>query len=342
MQLHDHSDLQWLALRDVTLTGKTIGRGSYGSVEEVAIAGTVCAAKKIHEFLTKIDPSWLAKEVADSNLQKFCSECVMMSRLRHPHIVQFLGLWFESADNSSLYLVMERMMTSLHDLLAADAPSPSSSSQPNLPLGLKCSILQDTALGLAYLHSQDPPVIHRDLSAGNILLDSALTAKIADLGMARILPDEEGATMTKAPGALIYMPPEALEDTTRYNTSIDIFSLGVLVVFVLGEEFPHNLKAPTYADGVKGLMARTELQRRENYTQKIYSAFPRSHPLIRLMETCLDNTHHRRPLIGGVLELLKEALAGVCDCSHTSSKLDLLLLLKKTSDDLQDQKKVSN
>ena len=69
------------------------------------------------------------------------------------------------------------------------------------------------------------------------------------------------------------MPPEALDDESRYDTSIDVFAIGVLTVFVLAGEFPQNLKAPTYTDRVKGLVALSELQRCEVYTEKIYATF---------------------------------------------------------------------
>ena len=168
-------------------------------------------------------------------MQKFVSECKMMNRLRHPNIVP--GIWISQSD---LYLVMEKMLTSLHDMLEPD-------DQPkhNIPLGLKYPILQDIAQGLAYFHKQNPPVIHRDLSARNVLLNSAMVAKIADMGMARIMPDKNAATMTKQPGASVCMPPEALED--RYDTAIDLFSLGVVAMFLLTQEFP---KDPTYTDEV--------------------------------------------------------------------------------------------
>ena len=69
------------------------------------------------------------------------------------------------------------------------------------------------ALGLHYLHTRSPAVIHRDLSANNVLLSPDMTAKISDLGMAKILNlsiQKLVETMTKAPGTLAYMPPEAL------------------------------------------------------------------------------------------------------------------------------------
>ena len=326
LQLYSHPSLQPLILHDVTRTRKTIGFGSYGRVEEVAIPGAFGAAKKIHDFLTKQDPNWLAKEVADDYIQKFLSECTMMSRLRHPHIVQFLGLWFEA--DSSLYLVMEKMMTSLHDVLEpADCQSPST-AKPGIPLGLKCSILQDIARGLAFLHKQSPPVIHRDLSARNVLLNSAMTAKIADLGMARIMPPRDKLPMTKAPGALVYMPPEALDDSSSYNTSIDIFSLGVIVMFVLVEEFPMSLKAHSYTDEVKGLVARTELQRRENYVTKAYRELPKTHPLIWLMESCLENLPKNRPSIDRALQMLDQAMTEVKGEAQLN-KLQLLKILEE-------------
>lgn len=333
--LSNHPQLRSLVLRNVTLTGRTIGCGSYGSVEEVAISGALCAAKKIHEFLTKRDPKWLAREVADKNVEKFLLECTMLSGLRHPHIVQFFGLWF---DDSGLYLVMEKMMMSLHDMLTPGDQK--SCSSPNIPSGLKYTILQDIARGIAFLHTQNPPVIHRDLSARNVLLNSAITAKIADLGMARVMPSRDHAAMTKVPGALVYMPPEALEGTCQYNTSIDIFSLGVLIIFVFAEEFPQNLKAPTYNDKQKGLVARTELQRREEYTKTIYNTFPEGHNVIKLMESCLDNAPQARPSIDNALKLLDQALEDVCDSHHLMSKLELIHLLEKSLVEIQLQKKV--
>ena len=335
LQLQTHPSLQ---LHDVTPTNRTIGFGSYGKVEEVAIPGSLCAAKKIHDFLTKQDPHWLAKEVADGYIQSFLSECAMMSRLRHPHIVQFLGLWFEA--DSSLYLVMEKMMTSLHDILEPDdRKCIDTAANPSIPVDLKVSILQDVARGLAFLHKQAPPVIHRDLSARNVLLNSAMTAKIADLGMARIMPLKSKATMTKAPGALVYMPPEALDDSSTYNASIDIFSMGVLVLFVLAEQFPATLKAHSYVDEVKGLVARTELQRRENYTAKVYREFPKTHPLVWLMESCLENIPKNRPSIDRALQILDGAMNEV-QGEVGLNKLQLLTLLEEKENAAQKQHQV--
>ena len=261
-----------------------------------------------------------------------------MSTLRHPHIVQFLGVCF--LDGSRLpALVMERLLTSLHDLLEPETEhdgAPQPETKPYLPLGLKCSILHDAASGLAFLHGLNPPVIHRDLSARNVLVNSAMVAKIADLGMARILPDLRVATMTKAPGAGIYMPPEALEakseqeeNSSRYDVTVDIFSLGVVAIFTMSQTFPCNLLHPTYTIVSGMLVARTELERREIYMRKVYSQLPEGHPLIQMIEQCLRNLPAHRPSIQQVVQLMEQAKAENGANESDLNKLELVQALKE-------------
>ena len=149
-----------------------------------------------------------------------------MADLRHKHIVQFLGLCF--LEGSALpVLVMEQLDSSLDDLLEG---------APGLPLALKRSLLADVARGLLYLHTRDPPVVHRDLSARNVLLTSSLVAKISDLGNARIVnlqPGQLARTLSRLPGTMVYMPPEAFEEVSRYGPRLDIFSFGHLALFTL-------------------------------------------------------------------------------------------------------------
>ena len=159
-------------------------------------------------------------------VHKYLQECKLMSSLRHPNITQFLGLCFLPQTQLPL-LVMERLETSLDDLLE---------HIHNLPLSLKCSVLEDVACGLLYLHDRPSPVIHRDLTANNVLLTSSLVAKISDMGNSRIVDMRGGQmarTLSKLPGTLVYMPPEALDDTHRYGPSLDVFSYGHLALFTL-------------------------------------------------------------------------------------------------------------
>ena len=339
--LRDNPELQPFLLYNVRLTGVRIGAGAYGSVEEVAVPGAICAAKKIHEVF--LDRSEIPATKIRKSAAQFVRECQLMSTLRHPNIVQFLGVCFFPGSRLPA-LVMERLLTSLHDLLDPETDPPPPRDAPKLffPLSLKCSILHDVASGLTYLHERSPPIIHRDLSARNVLLNSGMVAKIADLGVARFVPRmRAAATTTKGPGAIVYMPPEAMENKpgeenkeekdkkSKYDASIDVFSFGVVAIFTLCQTFPCNLLAPNYRKGRKH-KARTELERRESYMRMIRRQLREKHPLLQMIKGCLDFPEDR-PSIGEVLHLLEEARAEVRDEQTDMNKLELLRALQTQS-----------
>ena len=144
--------------------------------------------------------------------------------MRHPHIVQFLGLCCLKGSTLPV-LVMERLDTNLDNLLE---------TLPSIPLMLKQSMLSDVARGLLYLHTHNPLIVHRDLSARNVLLTSSLVAKITDLGNARIInvrPGQLARTLSRVPGTVTYMPPEAFDEPPQYGPQLDIFSFGNLALF---------------------------------------------------------------------------------------------------------------
>ncbi len=175
----------------------------------------------MHELL--LDPG---NQGVRETVDRYQQECQLMAGLRHPNITLFLGLCFLEGSELPL-LVMERLEMSVDDLLECT---------PNIPLQVKISILTDTGSGLVYLHSRRPPIIHRDLTARNILLTSSLTAKITDMGNSRMVtlkPAQLAQTLSKNPGTTVYMPPEALSETHRYGPSLDVFSFGHLALYIL-------------------------------------------------------------------------------------------------------------
>ena len=333
--LRDNPELGPFVLSNVQLTGTIIGAGAYGTVEEVTIPGAICAAKKIHDVFQ--DRSEIPEAEIPKASTQFVRECQLMSTLRHPHIVQFMGVCFFPGWRLPA-LVMERLLTSLHDLLDPEMNPPlqPDAPKPFFPLSLRCSILHNAACGLAYLHERSPPVIHRDLSARNVLLSAGMVAKIADLGVARIVPRKTrdiAVTMTQAPGASIYMPPEALEaksekeeQKSKYDASVDVFSFGVVSIFTLSQTFPCNLLAPTYREGGRHI-ARTELERRDQYMQMIYRQLREKHPLLQMIEGCLDFPENR-PNIREVLHLLEQARDEERDEQMEMNKLELLQMLR--------------
>ena len=172
--LRDHPELRPFVLSDVQLTGTTIGEGSYGQVDEVAFH-VGAAAKTIHAIL----PNELSKPAAE-----FVRECQLMSTVRHPNVVQFLG-----------------------------------ACHPPRLVGPK-----------------------RSPELGDGSKD----------GVARIVR-RAAATMTQGPGASVYMPPEASAPAksntgmSKYDASIDIFSLAVVTIFTICGTFPCDPLPPDFS-----------------------------------------------------------------------------------------------
>ncbi|XP_064389616.1 probable serine/threonine-protein kinase DDB_G0271682 isoform X5 [Halichondria panicea] len=299
--LRDDANLREFVLENVEHFGeeRVLGTGSYGSVQEVMINGEVYAAKKIHEVLLETDKRGGVANIAGN----YHRECRLMARIRHPNITQFIGLCFVTGSRLPL-LVMERLDSSLDDLLE---------STPNIPLSVCQYILVCVAQGLLHLHCES--VIHRDLTARNVLLTVSLRAKITDFGNSRIVNLEPGRlarTLTRFPGTLVYMPPEALSDGGHsvYGPSLDVFSFGVLQLFALTQVFPGDLLAPTYSDpnNPDHLLARSEFERRGPYTALLERSLAggREHPLFGLVRECLANTPERRPATTDLLSSLEE------------------------------------
>ena len=249
----------------------------------------------------------------------FVEECKLMSQLRHPHIVQFLGVAYLPGSPIPV-LLMEKLQTSLDNLLE---------TSPNIPLDVKVHLLTGTAQGVVYLHSRTPPIAHRDLTARNILIDSGLSAKIADLGVAKMVniqPGQLAATMTAGPGNKLYMPPETVQEegATRYNTAIDIFSFGVVSLFTLTQTFPKDLKPHNYRDPVtRRVLGRTEIERREHYIQPMQADLGETHPLVKLTLECLEYDPEDRPSAVEVSRRL-EVVGRTVPMNCTETKLELI------------------
>ena len=314
-------DLRPFVISNVRPTGRELGKGAYGSVEEVAIPGALCAAKKIHAEFLNVGGLEDVRHV----ISKFVSECRLLSTLRHPQIVQFLGVCYLPGSNLPS-LVMECLETNLHDLLE---------TTPNLQLDLKRSLLLDVAKGLLYLHSQSPPIIHRDLTARNVLLNSAMTAKIADLGVARIfnVQPNQLATMTQGPGNIVYMPPEAFGQHTHYDVSLDVFSFGNLALFTLTQDFVGNhLKAATFTDPkTRRIIALSEIERREHCFSLLDQQFKNENALVNLTRDCLQNFPSDRPSSADLINRIEK----IPLMDNPPSKLELMKQLSDRENEIE-------
>ena len=179
----------------------------------------------------------------------------------------------------------------------------------DVPFNNLLSILNDVGLGLQYLHSKNPPIVHRDLTPNNILLCYHLRAKITDLGVARILQTTDTKTLTQAPGTQCFMPPECLADKPVYGLSLDIFSFGGVIIYIATQQWPQPAPWIVFDSDTGKKIVLTELQRRQQYLDKMTGASTDLKPLVM---SCLDDNPKNRPSVAKVLLDIKKAKNTYC------------------------------
>lgn len=293
MDLRNARELQPYSLNGITCTTNCLGSGSFGYVIEVIHAGALCAGKVIHEGL--IHSNGMAHQKI---IRKIEYECRILSSLRHPNIVQFLGICFFE-ENYAPVLVMERLNANLEALLTQTS---------NLSIHAKIRVLLDVAKGLVYLHSHSPPIVHRDLTARNVLLTDMLQAKIADLGNSRIIESNSlTKTLSTVPGTLVYMPPEAMANPPQYTEKLDVFSFGHLALYTALQVFPCELLLGVYNDpnNPHRACARNEVERRFRYVENLRKTFGPNNSITKLVTDCLHNHPKIRPSAVEVLHQLQ-------------------------------------
>ena len=286
--------LQELVIRNVVHENE-IGRGANGKISKGTWEGAPCAIKEIHSIFAEV----ASQEELSVFQSAFIEECRRSSKLRHPNIVQFLGVYFRPLEVKRLpCLVMELLHSDLTNFLT---------NNQRISYRMKLSILHDVALGLRFLHSSDPPIIHRDLSSNNILISRGCVAKIGDLGTARFLnPTEEKqlsrmTKLTKAPGTVDFMSPEVLFDDPKYGAPLDVFSFGCASLHTISHEWP-TPSAPVYTDTKTGaLQPRSEVERRSLFFSKFNKEMA---PLKALVIRCLENDPKARPTMVEVCDNL--------------------------------------
>ena len=285
-----------LLIDGVTPTGAVLGRGSYGQVLEVDWHGTICAAKNVHDiFLDGVSPAESRRVISD-----FERECQTWSQLRHPNVVQLLGVYFKKGPSVPI-LVLEKMDTTLSGYLERH-------SKKEFPILHKVSVLRQVAQALSYLHNQKPPLVHHDLSTNNILLcEWSFQAKITDFGMTRPISVATLTRRSSIKGTLAFMAPEALREPPRYDAKLDVFSYGNVIIATLTHQWP-TPDAPNRYEGEQ-LVALNEFQRREQHI--ILLSASEKAQFLAIIQSSLDNRPERRPTSSELVAQVKRIEAAL-------------------------------
>ena len=221
------SDKSWIVprLQIQNLAKHEIGRGAWGVVYSSTFRGEPVAIKQAHRDL-----------LHGTTIDMLKREVMIMAEIQHPNLVRFVAAVLDNAvhrGTDTPIIVSELMDMNLRAAYREINLSPS-----------LLSILRDVAYALHYLHQYRTPIIHRDVSAPNVLLkklqNGSLRAKVSDFGSANLAKQAQ----TAASGAIVYCAPEMFptEDITTppkpQTTKVDVFSYGILVLEVIAREMP--------------------------------------------------------------------------------------------------------
>lgn len=271
------SDLAPLVIEGVKVEyDHELGKGGFGKAYEATLSNGEKAAAK--QLLTDL--------IAPTNISRFAKECQQLrsiSEKNSDYIVRFYGVFWETNHPSSSshteppLLIMELMDISVTDfIIAAKRPMKRDMAE---------KILCDVIKGLQLLHKNH--LVHRDLTPSNVLLknvNSGVTAKISDLGVAREISGTE-TFLTPCPGAPQFMPPEAFRNPPDYTEKLDIYSFGVLALYMITAELQ---QPPPYDQP----LARNDLHK-----VKELGLFP-------LIERCLATLPKFRPTADDAADFL--------------------------------------
>ncbi|CAB9509368.1 activated protein kinase catalytic subunit alpha-1 [Seminavis robusta] len=203
-------------------------------------------------------------------IEEFKTEMRVLARLRHPCITTVMGAVI--TPHRDPVMVMEYMeYGSLHDLLR---------NETMLLAGeIILPIIRDLAQGLRFLHSSKPPILHGDLKARNILIDGRFRAKLCDFG----LSNKRASSISGTP---FWLAPEYLTGMKHYNTSCDIYSVGIIIWEIYARKSPYE--GENFKDVIRGVC-----NRRINKRPKIPLECPPK--FVEIMQKCWSPDAPYRP-----------------------------------------------
>ena len=201
---------------------KILGRGAWGYVAEGKFRGHAVAVKQVY------------REILQPNtMERIQREISTMAQVRHPNLLLFIAAVLDGDGGPMI-------ITEILDMSLRKAYENRRLGSSNIT---RTRIFRDVASALNYLHGHREPILHRDVSSANVLLEALANnvwkAKLSDFGSANLL---ELAT-TPGEGALVYSAPEGFP---QHHTShplpqtpkIDVYSYGVLLCEVIAQKFP--------------------------------------------------------------------------------------------------------
>ncbi|XP_021817294.1 probable leucine-rich repeat receptor-like protein kinase At1g35710 [Prunus avium] len=295
-----------------------IGKGGHGSVYRVNLSsGDVVAVKKLHL-------QW----DGETEFQKeFLNEVRALSEIRHRNIVKLYGFCAHKRHSFLVYEYLER--GSLAAMLSKDEEA------KELGWSKRVNIVKGLAHALSYMHHDClPPIVHRDISSKNILLDSEYKACVSDFGTAKFL-NPDSTNWTAAAGTYGYMAPE-LAYTMEVNENCDVYSFGVVTLEIIMGKHPGDLfssfssVSSSFSSSSSSTLPAHQIPIVDVLDQRIS---PPTHQvagevisLVKIAFSCLDSNPKSRPTMKQVSHLLSTQILHLSKPIHIMTCGELLAL----------------
>jgi len=305
-----------------------LGQGGFGSVYK-----GVLPLSKQAVAVKRVSPE------SKQGMKEFIAKIIILGRLRHRNLVQLLGY---CRHKQQLLLVYDYMPNgSLHSYLHARQEAHNTTNS-SLCWSQRFHIIKGVASGLLYLHEEwEQVVIHRDIKASNVLLDSAMNARLGNFGLARSHDHGADAHTTRVAGTWGYIAPE-LARLGKATKATDVFALGVLMLEVV------CAKHPIWVDGTTGepraladwvlaawqggsITDAVDPQLLDDYADEEVEL------VLKLGLLCLHPTSSARPSMRLVMQYLQRDASLPADLLHPDS----LLSIGVGQDEMQDQRAMS-
>ncbi|KAG8468911.1 hypothetical protein KFE25_007429 [Diacronema lutheri] len=273
-----------------------IGVGAFGEVFRAEWRGRQVAVKRLH---ADGGSAGAARERGKERALAFVAEMRLMAALHHAHIVEFLAGCLEQG---ALCMAHELCAHELHALLHGRAVLHGSLQ---LPLAVQLKWAREIALGVAYLHAQQPPIAHRDLKPANILLTASWVAKVSDFGAARVRSSAH--IETARIGTCRWMAPEVLRQRP-HDERADAFSFGIVLYELASRRLPYDEVAQQQVE-VAIITGRQPPPGYARAFDQLAPAPPASvrEAMVALAESCLEADFTRRPRFHQVESELQSA-----------------------------------
>lgn len=210
----------------------------------------------------KVNKQWAIKEIVKKDYKDFDvdrKEIEMMKKLNNPHLPNIIDV---IEGGNSLLIVMDYIEgRSLDDLFVESGAQPQ-----NTVIGWACQLCDV----LSYLHSQNPPIIYRDMKPANVMLRPDGTLKLIDFGAAREYK-VQNLKDTISLGTRGYAAPEQYREDGQSDARTDIYCLGVMLFQLLTGENPHELRPvrsikPELSEGLEKIIVKcTQVKKEDRY-----------------------------------------------------------------------------